>query len=500
VDTTKTITHVSLCSGYGGIDLGLREAVPGIRTIAYCEREAFPISILLRRIEEGQLDVGPIYTDLKTFPWELFRDQVSILSGGYPCQPFSAAGNRLGKDDPRHLWPWIKDGIAIMRPSQCFFENVDGHVSMGLSTVISDLEELGYKATWGVFSASEIGAPHQRKRVFILADRIDSGSQGRLLRWTNPEGQDLDGHIGRGGSGVLGRWPARPGQPQQGWEPPRVLVNSKRLRLESTGDEGAVGEEGCGSSGEGSESSSASQVSGDSGGQRHLVADTQNLGCGGRSDQDGDDGLGLPIDSGEVESVLRGEAAGCGGDSRELADTTGGSPWIEEGRDGRESLGGGSSEARQLGNPERGGLQGGSVHGTQAEELGSGRDQQPQQLGNSQHAGSHGTPFARSTTSTGNYDTGWEDGSSESTGASRSSFGGDLPDEDGYGETEDHSQTQSTLCGDFDGATNRVGYAELCSTYDNRTHELRALGNGVVPAQCTHSYRTLVDQLINETL
>ena len=456
MDTTETITHVSLCSGYGGIDLGLRAAVPGLRTIAYCEREAFPISILLRRIEEGQLDVGPIHTDLKAFPWEDFRDRVGILSGGYPCQPFSAAGNRKGKDDPRHLWPWIKDGISIMRPSQCLFENVDGHITMGLSTVISDLEELGYKATWGVFSASEAGsggAPHQRKRVFILADRLDAGSQGRLLRWTNPERQGIDGHAGRSGSSILRRWPSRPGETQYGWEPPRVVENTKLvgrggrdhgdasgdsgeiqvegsrpcevgdtfgLRLESTGDQGAVGEASGNASGEGSQPSLATQVSGDSSGQ-------------------------------------------------------------------------------PVGNPERGGLQGGDLDGTQAEELGSGCDYESTELGNAQYSGSHGTPFAGGVASTGNYDASWENGSSESQGASRSSFGGDISDQDRSGETEDHTQAQSTFCGSFDGPTDRVGYAELCKTYLNRNHELRALGNGVVPSQCTHAYRTLVRQLTLES-
>ena len=116
------------------------------------------------------MDAAPIWTNLKTFPWQSFRGTVDILSGGYPCQPFSLAGKRLGIEDPRHLWPFIANGIEIMRPRMCFFENVEGHVSLGLSTVISDLEELGYEVSWGVFSASECGAPHRRKRIFILAN------------------------------------------------------------------------------------------------------------------------------------------------------------------------------------------------------------------------------------------------------------------------------------------------------------------------------------------
>jgi DNA (cytosine-5)-methyltransferase 1 len=119
---------------------------------------------------------------LKTFPAHLFRDRVDLITGGYPCQPFSAAGQRKGTDDPRHLWPYILDHIRSIRPVQCFFENVEGHISLGLSTVISDLEEDGYRATWGIFSAREVGAPHQRKRVYILGNSEHYGSSTSEIR------------------------------------------------------------------------------------------------------------------------------------------------------------------------------------------------------------------------------------------------------------------------------------------------------------------------------
>ena len=163
------ITHVSLCAGYGGIDLGLRRCIPSLRTIAYSEIEAFACEVLLARMEGGQIDAAPIWPDVRSFPWEQFRDRVDILSGGYPCQPFSAAGKRLGQEDPRHLWPSIARGISILRPRLCFFENVEGHISLGLREVIDDLDGLGYAATFGVFSAAELGACHERKRLFILA-------------------------------------------------------------------------------------------------------------------------------------------------------------------------------------------------------------------------------------------------------------------------------------------------------------------------------------------
>jgi len=122
---TDTINHVSLCSGYGGIDLGLKRAIGSrLRTVAFVEIEAFAAANLVAKAEAGLLDNAPIWSDLKRFPWGKFHGLVDILSGGYPCQPFSAAGKRLGAEDPRHLWPYISAGIALMRPGVCFFENV----------------------------------------------------------------------------------------------------------------------------------------------------------------------------------------------------------------------------------------------------------------------------------------------------------------------------------------------------------------------------------------
>jgi len=175
VDTTKTITHLSLCSGYEGIGLGLRRVLPNLREIAYVEIEAFAIANLVAKMEAQHLDPAPIFTDLKTFPYEQFRGKVSILSGGFPCQPFSAAGQRKATDDPRHLFPFIADGIQKCQPRIVFLENVQGILSCKtgdgepvLQYVLRELEQMGYRATAGIFSAEEVGAPHQRKRVFIL--------------------------------------------------------------------------------------------------------------------------------------------------------------------------------------------------------------------------------------------------------------------------------------------------------------------------------------------
>jgi len=225
MDTTKTVTHISLCAGYGGIDLGLKRAIPHLRTIAFSEIEAFACANLVAKMEAGFLDAAPIWTDVKTFPWPRFHGKVDILSGGYPCQPFSAAGKRLGKDDPRHLWPWIADGIRLCRPSVCFFENVEGHISLGLREVLGELEEIGYRATWGVFSAAEVGATHQRKRLFILAYHQSVGIQGCGASWLKESQSHARERVSlRGGD----CWPSRPGHPQFGWEPPRVVADASQ--------------------------------------------------------------------------------------------------------------------------------------------------------------------------------------------------------------------------------------------------------------------------------
>jgi DNA (cytosine-5)-methyltransferase 1 len=139
------------------------------------EREGFPVANLVAKMEAGELDAAPVFTDVKTFPYGKFRGCVDILSGGFPCQPFSAAGKRQATDDPRHLFPYIRDGIRDCQPRIVFLENVEGIISAKtgdgesvLQYVLRELEGLGYRATAGIFSASEVGAPHQRKRVFIL--------------------------------------------------------------------------------------------------------------------------------------------------------------------------------------------------------------------------------------------------------------------------------------------------------------------------------------------
>jgi DNA (cytosine-5)-methyltransferase 1 len=268
--TKKSPAVLSLCSGYGGIELGLERVFGRIRTLAYVEIEAFAIANLVDKMEAGQMVPAAIWTDVKTLNAGVFRGKVDILTGGYPCQPFSAAGKRLGADDPRHLWPHIERIIDDCEPDWCFFENVEGHISLGLCEVLASLENRGYKAAWGIFSAAEVGAPHQRKRVFILAHscharsgyffkpiRCEAGAEV-LRQKDGPEcsvrantadsNKDMAYCCGIGGAvrlprsnereeGVAkelnnsccrNRWPASPGEEQCEWEEPRVVADTRQ--------------------------------------------------------------------------------------------------------------------------------------------------------------------------------------------------------------------------------------------------------------------------------
>ncbi len=250
-----------------GLERGIERAIGTINTIAYVEIEAFIAWNLAKTMEQGLLDPSPIWTDLKTFPWKEFHGKVHGIIGGYPCQPFSVAGKQGGAADPRHLWPYIKIGISAINPDWCFFENVPGHINLGFREVKSDLESMGYRVKAGIYSAEEIGAPHQRKRLFILGIKMEhsehirwngaknresvikgddgnetwkenviqpSGSGGSKL--ANSSQSRLQGYTrheqGQGREGVgpnrsttkssISLWPARPKNKQYEWEAPRT--------------------------------------------------------------------------------------------------------------------------------------------------------------------------------------------------------------------------------------------------------------------------------------
>lgn len=170
---------LSLCSGGAGLDCGIRLAVPSARVVCWVEWEAFACEVLAAEMETGRLDAAPLWTNLRTFDGKPWRGVVDLLAAGYPCPPFSCAGKRKGKEDPRHLWPEVARAIAECEPRFVFLENVAGHVTLGFDEVAVSLERMGYRVEAGLFSAEEVGAPHERDRLFVLAVRDASGDELR---------------------------------------------------------------------------------------------------------------------------------------------------------------------------------------------------------------------------------------------------------------------------------------------------------------------------------
>lgn len=185
---------LSLCSGAGGLDLGLTIALPGYRAVGHVERETFAAAIIVARMEDAFLDRAPVWDDVASFDGKPWRGTVDILSAGYPCQPFSVAGKRRGAADPRHLWPHVARIIAEIEPPFVFLENVAHHLRLGFPEVATGLVGMGYRLAAGLFTAAEVGAPHKRERLFILAVREgdELANPARLLRdpveWREPDG------------------------------------------------------------------------------------------------------------------------------------------------------------------------------------------------------------------------------------------------------------------------------------------------------------------------
>ena len=174
-----TLRHVDLCSGIGGFSLGFEWA--GLsQPILFCDTEKWCRQILHQHWPDVPIteDVKELANDPDTIP------DCDILTAGYPCQPFSLTGKRKGTKDDRHIWPYIRKIVAHKRPSWVVFENVYGHISLGLDEVLSDLEHEGYTSRTFVVPAASVDAPHKRNRVWIVGrsrdvadtDSLDRGS------------------------------------------------------------------------------------------------------------------------------------------------------------------------------------------------------------------------------------------------------------------------------------------------------------------------------------
>jgi len=179
------LTHFSLFAGIGGIDLAAERA--GFRTVGQVDNADYPTKILTNHWPNV-----PKWRDIRNVTAESFKektglDTVTLVSGGFPCQPFSQAGKRRGRSDDRYLWLEMFRVIQELRPNWVLGENVAGFVSMPVEfeQTLSDLESAGYQTRAFVFPACAVGAPHQRMRCFIVGcfvgDAHDHGSPAETL-------------------------------------------------------------------------------------------------------------------------------------------------------------------------------------------------------------------------------------------------------------------------------------------------------------------------------
>jgi DNA (cytosine-5)-methyltransferase 1 len=178
----STLRVASLFAGIGGIDLGLSLVLPGVaRSVVYVEREAYAAATLVARMAGQGLAPAPIWDDVTTFDARAWRGHVDLVGGGFPCQDVSVAGRGAGLAGSRSgLWRHMARIIDDSDAPYVLIENVDALVGRGLDEVLGDLAALGFDAEWDVFSAAGVGAPHRRRRLFVLAQRVPDAERDFL--------------------------------------------------------------------------------------------------------------------------------------------------------------------------------------------------------------------------------------------------------------------------------------------------------------------------------
>lgn len=200
------LNELALFAGAGGGLLGSK--LLGWQTVCYVEWDKYAIEVLKARIRDGYLDDAPIWDDAKNFDGHPWAGCVDIITAGFPCQPWSGAGKRLGELDKRNLWPDTLRIVREVRPEWILLENVARLLSNAyIRRIFADLAEVGYDARWDCISAAAIGAPHRRDRLWIVAHAnsqrptpaiqyirssqcqatSESGSNGKIQSLANPD-------------------------------------------------------------------------------------------------------------------------------------------------------------------------------------------------------------------------------------------------------------------------------------------------------------------------
>ena len=173
-------THLDLFSGIGGFALAARWN--GYRTVGFCDNEPYAQAVLKKHWPEV-----PCHKDIREVRGDLYAG-VTLLTGGFPCQPFSVAGKQRGKDDNRYLWPEMLRVIREARPAWIIGENVAGIVNLALDTVCADLEAEGYEVEPIIIPACAVDAPHRRDRVWVIARNV-ANAKGEQSSSNNHRGK-----------------------------------------------------------------------------------------------------------------------------------------------------------------------------------------------------------------------------------------------------------------------------------------------------------------------
>ena len=210
------MNELALFAGAGGGILGGK--LLGWRTVCAVEWESYPASVLCARQNDGLLPPFPIWDDIQTFDGNPWRGIVDVVSGGFPCTDISAAGKGAGIDgEASGMWREMARVICEVRPRFVFVENSPMLTSRGLGRVLGDLATMGFDARWGVLGAADIGAPHQRDRIWIVANSNNAGierreQQSQSIQQKSPamensrHGSGWDKRTSEGGQNPQGEW------------------------------------------------------------------------------------------------------------------------------------------------------------------------------------------------------------------------------------------------------------------------------------------------------